>query len=122
MSRASEAALDVAAPDGAESAARNEDTFRRINEAIRAGRRTRDGRIGFVCECGRLGCTDVVELSLDDYEGVRADGTRFIIVLGHQLDVEEVVEIHAGHAVVAKRGRAGEAAEDLDPRSALDGR
>lgn len=98
--------------------ARNESRRRVVNEAIEAGRVHRSGAIGFVCECGQLGCTAVVELPLDDYEAVRADARRFLVLDGHeQLEVEEVVERRDGYLVVRKLGAAGESAQGADPRT-----
>jgi hypothetical protein len=97
-----------------ERIARNEATFRSVNEAIERGRRTRDGLVGFVCECGRLGCTDIVELTLPEYEAVRADARRWRH--GHEAGIERVVEQHERYVVVAKHGGAGEIAEFSDPR------
>jgi hypothetical protein len=99
-----------------ERLARNEATFRRINEAIDAGRQTRDGFVPFVCECSRLGCNDVVELTLGEYEEVRANSRRFFVLRGHEDPAEEVVDSRAHFLIVAKVGEAGEIAERTDPR------
>lgn len=101
---------------GAERVARNEAAFRRVNEAIERGRQTREGLLGFVCECGRLGCTEIIELTLAEYEAVRADSRRFAVRHGHQVGPEDVLETHERYLVVAKRGSAGEVAEFNDPR------
>jgi hypothetical protein len=97
--------------------ARNEATFRRINEAIDAGRRTRDGFVAFVCECSQLGCNDVVELTLREYEEVRARGRRFFLLRGHEGPAEVVVDSRAHFLIVEKVGEAGEIAEATDPRN-----
>jgi hypothetical protein len=96
--------------------ARNEATFRRINEAIDAGRQTRDGFVGFVCECSQLGCNEVVELTLREYEEVRAHPRHFFVLRGHEGPAEEVVDSRAHFLIVAKVGEAGEIAERTDPR------
>jgi hypothetical protein len=101
---------------GAERVARNEAAFRKINEAIERGRQTREGLLGFVCECGRLGCNEIIELFLPEYEAVRADARRFAVRHGHQTGAEEVLETHDRYLVVAKQGRAGDIAEFSDPR------
>jgi hypothetical protein len=99
-----------------ERLARNEATFRRINEAIDAGRVTRDGFIAFVCECSELGCNEVVELTVREYEEVRAHPRRFFVLRGHEGPGEEVVDSRAHFLIVAKVGEAGEVAELTDPR------
>lgn len=97
----------------------NEATYRQINEGIRAD--PADGRIAFVCECGRLGCNQLLRLSRAEYEAVREHALRFAIVPGHELaEVEDVVEEHEHYAVVQKRGETTDIAERTDPRRPLD--
>lgn len=100
--------------------ARNEATFREINEGIRRGRwpGEEDSLTSFRCECASLGCTEMLELSFRDYERIRKHPRRFIVAPGHErLDVEVVVETEATYLVVQKMGEAGQAAEAADPRS-----
>jgi hypothetical protein len=105
---------------GAERVARNEAAFRKVNEAIERGRETRNGLVGFVCECGQTGCNEIIELTLSEYEAVRTDARRFAVRHGHEMRaeevVEEVVETHERFVVVAKKGSAGAVAELHDPR------
>jgi len=98
----------------------NESVFREINEAIERGQWPGDEAIdvGFRCECARLGCNRMIELPLSAYERVRENPRRFIIVPGHEVpEVETVVEVFSGYAVVEKRGQAAERAEKSDPRA-----
>ncbi len=103
----------------AEQVARRQFLFREINERI-SELSTLVGREGaklFVCECSREECVDPLELTVPQYENVRADGGRFVVVDGHELDeVERVVERHARYIVVEKFGEAGELARSEDPR------
>ncbi len=101
-----------------ERIAANEDTFREINEGIASGQWPGEGDDArFRCECARLGCNLLIELSVNDYERIRGHSRRFMVAPGHQLpDVESVVESANGYVVVEKRGAAGTAADDLDPR------
>lgn len=101
---------------GAERVARNEAAFRKVNEGIERGRQTREGLVGFVCECGRLGCNEIIELLPSEYEAVRADARRFVVRNGHETGPEDVLEAHERYLVVAKRGIAGDIAELRDPR------
>jgi hypothetical protein len=97
----------------------NEAVFRQINEGIERGQwpGEEDEPVGFRCECARLGCAELVELSVREYERVRADSRRFILQPGHErLDAEIVVERHPGYVVVEKLGQAGATAADTDPR------
>jgi len=93
----------------------NEATFRKVNEGISAG--SDDQRMVFACECGRLGCNQLVELSRSEYDAVREHPRRFFVLAGHELlDIERVVARHDGYLVVEKVGHAGELAERTDPR------
>ena len=98
----------------------NEAVFRQINEGIERGQwpGEEESPVGFRCECARLGCNELIELSVTDYEAVRAHARRFIVVPGHeQPKVEIVVETRPGYLVVEKLDQAGMAAEETDPRS-----
>ena len=78
--------------------AENECLFRAANERIEREAESlhyRGEKIPFVCECPDLTCTDIVELSFDDYENIRAGPTRFFVVPGHQ-----AVAVQAGAAIV----------------------
>lgn len=98
--------------------ARNEALFREANEAIERGLWPGEGhQVRFRCECAALDCAQTVELKLGEYERVRANPSRFVLVPGHQLpEFETVVEEGPDYVVVEKRGKAGEVAERLDPR------
>ena len=99
--------------------AMNEATYRKINEAIRAD--PADGRIVFVCECGRLGCNQLLRLSRAQNEAVREDARRFAIVPGHEIaEVEDVIEQHEDYAVIQKHAETSDIAERTDPRRPLE--
>jgi hypothetical protein len=101
--------------------AHNEAVLREINDRIEAGALPRpvDDPVAFRCECGRLRCNLLVEMTIPEYEAVRADPHRFLLVPGHELsEVEVVIERKPGYIVVEKVGEAGEAAaRDIPPRS-----
>ncbi len=106
-------------PDLQRRIARNEDVFREVNEGIARGQwpGEDDALIGFRCECARLGCNQLIELKIADYEAVRANPRRFVVALGHEVpEGETVVRECAGYLVVEKRGEAGREAESRDPR------
>jgi hypothetical protein len=99
--------------------AANESVFRDINEAIERGQWPGDeaSLVGFRCECAQLGCNSVVELTVAEYEEVRAHPRRFVVAPGHALpDAETVVDRQPDYVVVEKRGQAGATAEATDPR------
>lgn len=105
-----------------ERLARNEAFFRDVNERIRdvADRHGQDEHVyEFVCECADPTCVERVRLSLDEYEAIRADATRFVLAEGHDdATVEAVVASAPDYVVVEKVGVAGEVARALDPRAA----
>jgi len=99
--------------------AANEAIFREVNEGIARGQWPGEERApaSFRCECARLGCNALVELTIGEYEQVRAHPRRFLVATGHQLpDVETVVDERSGYLVVEKEEVAGREAEKSDPR------
>src|SRR5262245_26681413 len=104
----------------AERHGRNESLFREVNERIAELNQTFEieGRSEFLCECSREECKQPLSISLDEYEAVRRESTRFFVIPGHEDDgVEHVIERNDRYVVVEKIGEAAEAADDLDPRS-----
>ena len=76
---------------------------RRVNEAIERGTEAAQEAV-FVCECGNLGCTGTIEMTISAYEQVRSSFDRFLVIPGHEIEsVEDVVERHDGYLVVVKR-------------------
>jgi hypothetical protein len=99
--------------------ATNESAFRDVNEGIARGQwpGEQDARASFRCECARLGCNRLVELTVREYEEIRANPRRFVVAPGHELDdVETVVESRRGYIIVEKLDQAAEVAERHDPR------
>ena len=69
----------------------------------------------FVCECSDRGCTQLAQLTLSEYEEVRARPTQFLVVPGHDTDVDEpTLRATDRYVMVAKEGEAGRAAAELD--------
>lgn len=100
--------------------ASNEAVFRRVNEGIERGQwpGDEDHPIGFRCECARLGCNSLLELTKGEYEEIRSNPRRFVMIAGHEIpEVETVVDRRRGYFVVEKRDEAGEHAVATDPRS-----
>jgi hypothetical protein len=101
-------------------AAANEATIRDVNEGIERGQwpGEEDSPVGFRCECAQLGCNQLIELTVREYEEIRAHPRRFVVVPGHEFpDVETVVESRRGYLIVEKRDQAGKVAEGHDPRA-----
>ena len=102
-----------------DKAARNQVVFREVNERIAelTGLINETGFNLFVCECSDSGCAESLEITTSEYEAVRGDSTRFVIVNGHQVpEVERVVDGNGRFIVVEKTGHAAEIADADDPR------
>ena len=65
-------------------------------------------------------CMKVVELSIEEYEMVRAEPTRFVVAPGAEHvepDIERVVQRQELYWIVEKIGIGAEISESFDPRS-----
>ncbi|HEY7793277.1 MAG TPA: hypothetical protein VIA10_04635 [Gaiellaceae bacterium] len=104
-----------------ERLARNEALFRDVNERVRAiAVQHGDGEphlYQFFCECSNVDCTFQLDVTLQEYESIRADATRFVVAPDHWLpEVETVVERTDRWWAVEKHGEAARLSADLDPR------
>ena len=102
-----------------ERVARVESLFREVNERIaETAGRFETSQAEFVCECHDPTCTERIAAELADYEHVRDDGARFMLVNGHADErVEQVVEERPQFAVVEKdHPEVEERVRELDPR------
>jgi hypothetical protein len=91
--------------------AENEATFRRANEALYGRFRElgTDDLAPFLCECGDDRCTQTIRLTLEEYDEVRGQPGRFVVVPGHEiLEFERVVEARDRYEVVEKPSRTAE--------------
>ena len=100
--------------------AKNEAICREINEGIEAAMasRTLEGHARMVCECGNRDCELLIAITVSEYEDVRQNARRFVVVKDHVIpDVERVVAETERFNVVEKReGTSAEVAEATDPR------
>jgi hypothetical protein len=95
--------------DFAESAARNEEVFRSINERIDRGAAQHDVSVPlpFHCECSDSSCMEKVFVVPDDYERVLDERFQFVVLPGHEnSEVEQIVAAQTGYLVVEKIGEA----------------
>jgi hypothetical protein len=100
--------------------AKTESAFRDVNERI-AGSAQQIGlqQAALVCECADPECGHTIEAPLEAYEGVRADGARFLIAPQHEeVEHEQVVESRPGYRIIEKLRAVGSAARRLNPRRA----
>jgi hypothetical protein len=75
----------------------------------------------WTCECGNENCVEPVRLTIEEYEAIRAEPTRFFIRPSPEHvtpEVEVVVQREERYWVVEKTGIGVELSEELDPRSA----
>jgi hypothetical protein len=105
-------------------AAANESLFREINERIEASNASHHWvdppYADWVCECAHVECAVPVQLTVQEYEAVRANPVQFFVSPSEEhvtFGVEQVVQRHDRYWVVEKRGAAAEVSEELDPRS-----
>ena len=76
-------------------------------------------RVPFLCECADRSCSEIVMLSLREYERLREYPRRFLLVAGHEdaeAAYERIIEAENGYAIVEKVGPAGVEAARLNPR------
>jgi len=101
--------------------ARIESLFRNVNERIaESARRFAADSAHFVCECADQTCTEALAATLEEYELVRSNGTRFLLRPGHEDEEVEGVVVQCGTrpAIVEKfRDAVARVARKLNPRA-----
>jgi hypothetical protein len=100
--------------------AQNEISFREANErtAHAAGNAAPPDLIELVCECSDRACTRVLTMPFAEYEWLRQNPWRFVVLPGHEAPaVERVAELHDGYAIVEKHPVTHLQVESADPRS-----
>jgi hypothetical protein len=105
----------------ARKSAKNQALFRDANERIEE-LVEEVWHPAFLCECGGEHYYERLELSLAEYESIRASPIHFPVKVGNDYpEFERVVALSDGYAVVEKIGAEAEVAKELDPRSRLRG-
>lgn len=101
--------------ESAKKAARNEAISRSLNEGLAKGEdRWPSANPTFICECSNISCTQEMSLSLERYDEIRSDPTRFILVPGHMdPEIERKVDEQADYEVVEKIGPGKDIAEQM---------
>jgi len=102
--------------------ARNQSRFREYNERIEAHNRATHWvdppMPDWVCECAH-DCSQPVQMTIPEYEAVRAQPTHFLVAPSpaHVVDeIERVVARHDRYWIVQKEEHAAEVSVALDPR------
>jgi len=99
--------------------AHNESNARDINEATSEEAGEGTGKVAFICECGYKECDAPLPMTRDEYEYVRASGSRFAVLdKDHVIDeVEDVIEDFGRYVVLEKHSDGKKVADLRDPRS-----
>ena len=91
---------------------RNSQLIRTVNDRIRDVRNPADesGAVAVLCECGDVVCQGALNISLTDYEAVRAAPGHFVLLHEHESpDVHRILARDNGFVVVeeapAENGR-----------------
>jgi hypothetical protein len=99
--------------------ARNEILFREANEQhAKAGHgRPLPEQIELVCECSDRDCTRNLTMPFAEYEWLRQNPWRFVVLPGHEAPaVESVAELHDSYTIVEKHLETHAQVELADPR------
>jgi hypothetical protein len=86
-------------------APRNSVLFRAVNERIRDVSTAWAGAsepVGFLCECGDADCDGVLNVTIPAFETIRAKLNHFLVLRGHESDMDDVVAENNGYLIVAK--------------------
>jgi hypothetical protein len=108
--------------DYGERTGENEALFREVNERLRERKEDHSAWAlpsQWVCECADQECTERIEMSLSEYEGLRSEPTHFAVAPSEEHvshDVERIIGKLEDYWVVEKVGEAAETAEETDPR------
>ncbi len=100
----------------------NQTLFRQVNERVAdvAHSLVADEPVQyeFFCECSDAACVQRLELTLGEYESLRATPSRFAIAPGHEYPhIEQLIRRNDRYDVVEKLEEAGEMAAARDPRA-----
>jgi len=111
--------------DRAEDVALTEAAFRIANERTSLWEERHSTRAEelYLCECASRPCRERVPLTREQYESVRSDPRRFVVVPGHVLpDLETVVQSFPDYQVIEKPSALMDLLVETDPRSDRSGR
>jgi hypothetical protein len=104
------------AEPGAYEGETNEALGRKINDLIR--RRVGpepDNKIRVVCECADSDCDELIELTVRQYEYLRRNDSRFVVIVGHESrSLERIVGGEGPWLIVQKTREARRYVEEMD--------
>jgi hypothetical protein len=97
----------------AERLAKNEVLFRSVNENIAGMERRSRLDAGFICECSQLQCSEIIPISVEEWELIHQDRSKFVLVPGHEeAEIERILSQPDGYLVVEKIGPGKPIAEE----------
>jgi hypothetical protein len=105
-----------------ERVARNQALFRTINERTELLNEAFADLTPYgswICECANTECLERIDMTLDEYESLRANSTWFAVASSERHvapDIERIVEKTDRYWVVEKLGTAGTVATELAER------
>ena len=97
--------------------ARNQSVYRDVNACIvQLATSGGESSLQVVCECADTDCVETFLVSVEEYEAVRVQPTRFLVLPGHVFpEVEDVVAEAGSYVVVEKVEAAARTAVALAP-------
>ena len=108
-----------------ERVSRNEAVYRAVNREIEhtseeLGEGPHDW-LEVICECGQDGCSELLNLTVQEYDEAHAQRDRFVVVPGHEDgQIEHVVRRTERYLVVDKFGEAERISEAEERREGVD--
>jgi hypothetical protein len=99
--------------------AQNEIAFRDGNEVVAHGGPGLPvpTEVELICECSDRNCRRVLTMPFAEYEWLRQNPWRFVVLPGHDAPaIERVVELHPAYAIVEKHAESRSQVESADPR------
>ncbi len=115
--RLSDAAEDASPRDA--RLAQNEIAFRGVNEVVAHGGPglPLPTELELVCECSDRDCRRSLTMPFAEYEWLRQNPWRFVVLPGHDAPaIERVAELHPTYAIVEKHAESRPQVESADPR------
>jgi hypothetical protein len=100
------------------------DANERVMRAVSSSAFQATDRVSLACECGAPICREIVTLTIEEYQDIRAHPTWFLLAPGHEdqkAAPETTVGAGNGYVVVEEIGSADAAPERRDPRASTSG-
>jgi hypothetical protein len=104
---------------------RNEAVYRAVNREIEQTSEELGegphGRLEVICECGEDGCSETLDLTVQEYDEAHVQRDRFVVAPGHEDGkIEHVVKRSERYLVVDKFGEAERVSEAEERREGVD--